>query len=264
MTKGSPHSIVYIEIAELKAAPRNARTHSKRQLEQIGVSMRRFGFTNPVLIDDDNGIIAGHGRVAAAKGIGLTLVPCVRLSHMSDAEKRAYVIADNKLALNAGWDMEILAIEFQGLADLGFDIALTGFELPEVDLILTDADGSSPEPAGPEDLCPQPDAAAVTRPGDHWVMGRHALYCGDAKDPAVLEHLMGDRRADMIFTDPPYNVAIDGNVSGLGKTHHREFAEASGEMSQEQFTEFLRRSLALAATAPLPMSVWTGAISGRS
>jgi DNA modification methylase len=248
MKKGSSHAIVYVEITELKAAPRNARTHSRRQLEQIGVSMRRFGFTNPVLIDDDNGIIAGHGRVAAAKGIGLTLVPCVRLSHMSDTEKRAYVIADNKLALNAGWDMEILAIEFQGLVDLGFDIALTGFELSEVDVILTDADGSSPEPAGPEDLCPQPGGAAVTRPGNHWVMGRHALYCGDAKDPAVLEHLMGDRRADMIFTDPPYNVAVDGNVSGLGKTHHREFVEASGEMSQEQFTEFLRQSLALAAS----------------
>jgi DNA modification methylase len=248
MTKCTQHAIAYIEIAELKAAPRNARTHSKRQLEQIGVSMKRFGFTNPLLIDDDNGIIAGHGRLAAAKVIGLTLVPCVRLSHMSDAEKRAYVIADNKLALNAGWDMEILAIEFQGLAELGFDIALTGFDLPEVDVVLTDADGASPEPAGPEDRCPQPGAVAVTRPGDLWAMGRHVLYCGDAKDPVGLEHLMGDRRADMMFTDPPYNLVVDGHVSGLGKTHHREFAEASGEMSQEQFTEFLRESLSLAGS----------------
>jgi DNA modification methylase len=248
MTIRAQHTIVYMDVTDLKLAPRNARTHSKRQIAQIATSMKRFGFTNPVLIDDDDRIIAGHGRVAAAREIGLSLVPCVRLSHMSDAEKRAYILADNKLALNAGWDMEIVVIDLQGLLDEGFDVSLTGFEMPEVDLILSDAEQASPEPTAPEDLCPQVAAEAVTRLGDLWLMGRHALYCGDAKDPEALQQLMGGTRADMVFCDPPYNVKVQGHVSGLGKTHHREFAQASGEMTKEAFTEFLRLSMARAAS----------------
>jgi DNA modification methylase len=238
-------SVERIEISKLKPARRNARTHGKRQIRQIADSIRRFGFTNPVLVDDDNGIVAGHGRVAAAKEVGLADVPCLRLSDMSAADRRAYIIADNKLALNAGWDMEILAIELQGLMDLGFEIELTGFELAEVDFILTSADQSSPDVVQPEDHHPEPNAQPVTRQGDLWTLGRHALLCGDAKDGAGLARLMGGLKADMMFTDPPYNLKIQ-DVSGLGKTHHREFVEASGEMSQAEFTAFLSQSLAAA------------------
>ena len=236
-----------IEISKLKPARRNARTHSKLQTSQIAESIRRFGFTNPVLIDDDNHLIAGHGRVSAASGIGLTEVPCIRLSNMSAADKRAYIIADNKIALNADWDPEMLALEFQELIDLGFDVSLTGFELCEIDQILIDAEGASQDPVRAEDDHPAPATVAVSRPGDHWILGPHALVCGDAKDPAVVAQIMGDDLADMVFTDPPYNVRIDGHVSGLGRTHHREFAEASGEMSKAEFTEFLRLSLGGAA-----------------
>lgn len=237
-----------IETSKLKPAQRNARTHSKRQIYQIAKSIRRFGFTNPVLVDDDNHVIAGHGRVSAAEEIGLTELPCVRLSNMSATDKRAYVIADIKIALNADWDPEILALEFQELMDLGFDVSLTGFELCEIDQILVDADEASLDPVRAEDDHPAPAAVAVSRPGDRWILGRHALVCGDAKDLAVVGQVMGDDQADMVFTDPPYNVRIDGHVSGLGRTQHREFAEASGEMTKVQFTEFLRQSLDVAAS----------------
>lgn len=236
-----------VEVSRLKPAPRNARTHSKRQIRQIADSIRLRGFTNPVLIDDRDEIIAGHGRVAAGKELGMTEVLCIRLCEMSAIEKRAYVIADNKLALNAGWDMENLAIELQDLPNEGFELSATGFELAEIDIILHDADQSTVDPVGPEDHRPQPQATAITRLGDHWVLGRHALMCGDAKEPVAVERLLAGRKADMIFTDPPYNVTIDGNVSGRGRIHHREFVEASGEMSPQAFTEFLRLSLAAAA-----------------
>ena len=174
-------TIEYVEITELKPAPRNPRTHSRDQIRRIGLSISRHGFNSPVLVDDSNSIIAGHGRVTAAREIGPTLVPCIRISGMTDAEKRAYVIADNKLAMRAGWDMEMLAIEFQGLMDSGFDVALTGFELPEIDSILIAAADSSPEPVRSENYHPQPSTDAVTREGDCWKMGRHLLLCGDAK-----------------------------------------------------------------------------------
>jgi DNA modification methylase len=166
---------------------------------------------------------------------------------MSAADRRAYVIADNKLALNAGWDMEILAIELQGLMELGFEIELTGFELAEIDFVLTSADQSSPDVVQPEDHHPEPNAQPVTRQGDLWTLGRHAVLCGDAKDEAGLLRLMDGLKADMVFTDPPYNVPIDGHVSGLGRTHHREFVEASGEMTPAEFMAFLSQSLAAAA-----------------
>jgi DNA modification methylase len=241
-------SIEHLEISRLKPASRNARLHSKRQIKQIAVSIERFGFTNPVLIDNDNAIIAGHGRVAAAREIGIAEVPCLRLSNMSEAEKRAYVIADNKIALNAGWDMEVLAGEFQGLMDLGFDVGLTGFELPEIDMILSDVEQASPEVTRPEDHYPQPEALAVTAEGDLWLLGRHALLCADAKDQVAVKRLMAGEKADMAFTDPPYNVPIAGNVSGLGHIRHREFVEASGELSVAGFTAYLQESLSVVAS----------------
>jgi len=199
---------------------------------------------NPVLVSDDGEIIAGHGRVEAAKLLGRRTVPTLALSHLSAAELRAYVIADNKLALNAGWDKEILAIELQALVDLDFEVELTGFSLAEIDLVLDEAGEASPDgPAGPEDAVPVVTGEPVTRAGDIWQLGRHRLLCGDTRDTGAMDRLMGDETADLVFTDPPYNVAIDGNVCGLGSVKHREFAFASGEMSQSQFTVFLTDTL---------------------
>ena len=241
-------ALIEVGVAALRPYANNARTHSKKQIKQIADSIRRFGFTNPVLVSDSGEIIAGHGRVEAAKLLGMATVPTLALSHLSEAERRAYILADNKLALNAGWDREILAIELQGLIDLEFDVELTGFSLAEVDLVLDEACDS--DPAGhdaPEDAVPAVTGPAVTRCGDLWKLGRHKLVCGDARTPSDYAALLGSERADLVFTDPPYNVAINGHVSGLGKVRHREFAFASGEMSQTQFTAFLIESLSASA-----------------
>lgn len=221
----------------LRPYPGNARTHSPKQIKQIARSIERFGFNNPVLIDDNDQIIAGHGRVEAAKLLNMKTVPTVRISHLSEDEKRAYILADNKLAEKAGWDKETLAIELQGLANVGFDILLTGFEPAEVDLIIEDI---SEESEQPENQLPEPNSGpAVSRTGDVWQLGKHILVCGDSTDPATYRRLMDQDKAEFVFTDPPYNVPIDGHVSGLGRVKHREFAMASGEMSQDQFTAFL-------------------------
>ncbi len=236
--------VIERDVASLKPYARNARTHSKRQIKQIAESIERFGFVNPVLVGDDGTIIAGHGRVDAAKLLGLRAVPTLALSHLTEAEKRAYVIADNKLALNAGWDREILAIELQGLIDLDFEVELTGFSLAEIDLVLDEAGEADPNvPDSAEDIFAVVAGPAISRRGDLWIMGRHKLICGDARDTSDYARLLGSERVDMVFTDPPYNVSIDGNVCGLGTVRHREFAFASGEMSQMQFTRFLEDSL---------------------
>lgn len=236
--------LVEREVGSLRPYARNARMHSKRQIKQIAASIERFGFTNPVLVSDDGEIIAGHGRVEAAKLLGLRKVPTLALSHLSEAERRAYVLADNKLALNAGWDREMLAIELQGLIDLDFDVELTGFSLAEVDLVLDEAGDSDPEGSDdPDDHVPEISGAPVSRMGDLWLLGRHRLLCGDARRAEDLALLMQGERADMVFTDPPYNVKIDGNVCGLGSVRHREFAMATGEMSEGQFATFLTETL---------------------
>ena len=242
--------VEYIAIADLQPYAGNARTHSKKQIQQIAKSIERYGFTNPVLIDDGNGIIAGHGRVLAARSIGMTAVPCLRLTHLSETEKRAYILADNKLALNAGWDKELLAIELQGLIEAKYDIDLTGFSIGEADIIIGEAREASTDALdAAENEIVEPAAVAVTRPGDIWQLGRHRLICGDAQDAGVYAALLEGTRVDAIFTDPPYNVPIDGHVSGLGETKHREFAFAAGEMSQEAFTAFLKTTLGHAAAA---------------
>ena len=241
---GARVAVAYRQVSELKPYSRNARTHSKKQVQQIARSIERFGFTNPVLVSDDGEILAGHGRVRAAALLGLSEVPTLPLSHLSAAERRAYVLADNKLALNAGWDQEILAIELQGLVDDDFDVTLTGFSLAEVDFTIDAVAEAKPSgSSGPEDLVPRLPTRPVTRRGDLWQLGRHLLVCGDARDKEVYARLLGNAQADLVFTDPPYNVAIDGHVSGLGKVKHAEFAMASGEMSEAEFIEFLKQSL---------------------
>ncbi|MEM9377021.1 MAG: ParB/Srx family N-terminal domain-containing protein, partial [Pseudomonadota bacterium] len=200
-------------IKSLTPNARNARTHSPKQIRQIANSIEAFVFVNPVLVDEAGIILAGHGRVAAAKRLGIDEVPIVRIGHLSQAQKRAYVIADNQLALKAGWDDEILAIEFQALADLDFDLSLTGFDMGDIDRIIADIGGTSP-PDAP--LSPE-DGPALTPPGDLWRIGPHRLICADALRAETYTRLMQGDEAELVLTDPPCNVPINGHVSGLGK-----------------------------------------------
>ena len=228
-----------VVVSALRAYARNARTHSKRQIRQIANSIRRFGFCNPVLVDDDMQIIAGHGRVEAAKLLGMNEVPIVRLSHLSEADKRAYILADNRLAEKAGWDKEILAIELQALIDVSFDVELTGFETADIDLILDEARDAEGFAEPGDTTPPYAETPAVSQAGDLWLLGAHRLLCGDARDAEAYETLLQGDLAEFVFTDPPYNVPIDGHVCGLGRIRHRDFAMGCGEMSEVQFTAFL-------------------------
>src|SRR5262249_39332326 len=236
-------------VSALKINPRNARTHSKRQVKAIAASIQAFGFTTPVLVDDDDMILAGQGRVQAAKLLGLDRVPAIRISALSEAQKRAFVLAENKLAERAGWDRELLALELGELStllpDLGLSVDLTGFEVGEIDVILNDVEEN--KAASPDDDLVLAPEKPVTRLGDLWLLGRHRLLCGDARDQKAIRRLLGDERADLVFTDPPYNVRIDGHARGRGKRRHAEFAMASGEMSEAEFVTFLRQVLGNAA-----------------
>ena len=209
--------ITYRRVEDLQPYAGNARTHSDKQINQIAASMRTFGFTNPVLIDGTGSIVAGHGRVAAARRLGIDEVPVIELGHLSEAERRAYVIADNRLAELAGWDRDILAIELQALSDmeLDFDLEITGFETAEIDLLLDEDGCGNLEPA--DDVLEPSPGPAITRPGDIWQLGRHKLICGDTLEAATYKEIMADERARAVFTDPPYNVKIDGHVCGPGK-----------------------------------------------
>ncbi len=195
-----------VAIAALIPYVRNSRTHSDAQVAQIAASIREFGFTNPVLLDEANGIIAGHGRVLAARKLGMQDVPAIRLAHLTEAQKRAYVIADNKLALNAGWDEELLRLELKDLQDLNFDVALTGFSTEELDALMA--------PPGTEgltdpDAVPEAPEHPVSVPGDVWLLGRHRLACGDCTDPLVVEKALAGVKPHLMVTDPPYGVEYD-------------------------------------------------------
>jgi DNA modification methylase len=234
--------ITYKDPAQLIPRAKNPRTHTRKQLKQIAASIKEFGFINPILIDGTGGIIAGHGRVEAAKLAGMTDLPTVRVDHLTPAQIRAYVIADNRIAENAGWDRELLALELQELSvEPNFDVTITGFETGEIDLLVTELNQDTLDEA---DQVPEIDRSipAVTRSGDLWQMGNHFLYCGDALVQESYAKLLGAKKAQLVFTDPPYNVLIAGNVSGLGRARHREFAMASGEMSSAEFTHFLTKA----------------------
>jgi DNA modification methylase len=211
---------------------------------------------NPILIDDEGGIIAGHGRWAAAKLLGLQKVPTLRFEHLSDADKRAYILADNRIAEKAGWDREILAIELQAFVDMDFDIEVTGFEMAEVELILDEALEIGQPPLLPEDAVPEASPGQpVVQSGDTWILGAHRLYCGDARDNHAYRALLENTKAEFVFTDPPYNVPIAGNVSGLGRVRHRDFAMASGEMSQSEYIAFLQEAIRLLCAHTLDGSI---------
>jgi DNA modification methylase len=195
------------QVGDLIPYARNSRTHSDEQITQIAASIKEFGFLNPVIVDGENGIIAGHGRVMAAKKLGMTELPAVEASHLTDAQRRAYIIADNKLALNAGWDDEMLRVEFAELTEAGFDLDLTGFSLDEIGALQIE---EIPPGLTDEDAVPEVPETPVTVEGDLWLLGRHRLMCGDSTSIDAVERLMDGQKADMVFTDPPYNVAFNG------------------------------------------------------
>jgi DNA modification methylase len=238
----------YLPVDQLKPDPRNPRVHSPRQVRQIARSIETFGFNVPVLIDEQGKVLAGHGRLMAAQQLALQEVPAVELSHLTEAQARAFMIADNRLTENATWDDKLLAQQFKELAavDLDFELEVTGFEMAEIDLRieqLMDEAGGSPDKA--DDLTEIPDGPPVSRPGDLWLLGPHRVLCASALEPQSYVMLMEGVRAQAVFSDPPYNVPIDGNVSGSGAIRHREFAMGSGEMREAEFANFLHRAFVL-------------------
>ncbi len=236
----APLNVTYRATGSLKPDPRNARTHSKRQVEQIVASVREFGFTNPILRDPDGVVIAGHGRLLAAKAMGMSEVPTIELVGLSDGQKRALRLADNKIALSAGWDLDLLKVELAELSvlDLNMDLTVTGFSTGELDFLLG---GEDPD----DEVIPPVPSEPRSKPGDVWVLGDHRIGCGDNRDAAFLRSVVGQVRVDAAFLDPPYNVRISGHANAKGR--HREFAMASGEMTSEVFRAFLQETLGAAA-----------------
>lgn len=230
--------IEYRSINSINPDPRNARTHPKRQIEQVKASITEFGFANPILVDAEGLIIAGHGRLRAAKDLGLSEVPTIVIKGLSEAQVRALRLADNKIALGAGWDLELLKGELFELssADLDFDVSLTGFSVGEIDVVLAE------EPDPVEEVIPAVPLEPKARPGDIWQLGEHRIGCGDGRDGAFLQEVVGQGVAvDAAFLDPPYNVKISGHANTKGR--HREFAMASGEMTVTAFQGFLEQTL---------------------
>lgn len=236
--------VVCVAVGRLIPDPKNARQHPAKHIRQLAKSIATFGFNVPILIDDRNGVIAGHGRLLAAQHLGWSEVPTLTLAHLSPDQLRAYRIADNRLTDCSTWDERLLAEQLKELseADLDFDLEAIGFDMPEIDLRIQGLGGLSDEPEESAALAPA-EGLAVSVLGDVWQLGPHRIACGSALEPATHEALLGTDRATMVFTDPPYNVPIAGHVSGKGGIQHREFAMASGEMSRQEFTTFLSQFL---------------------
>lgn len=235
--------VSYVASEEIKPYQNNPKKHPEKQITQIINSIREFKFNNPVLIDENNVLIAGHGRLLAAKHLGLGKVPAIRLTHLTDAQKRAYRIADNKLTENGEWDTDLLILEFSDLEKLNLDFALdiTGFDNVEIDNLLNPAT-SDPKLNNIPFIKPE---EVVSAPCDIWQLGEHRIICGNALEEQSFSALMAGKQADMVFTDPPYNVKIDGHVCGKGANKHKEFAMASGEMSNDEFVQFLTKNFTL-------------------
>ena len=254
-TRAQSSPIQIARLSELKPPRRNVRTHSKKQIGQIANSILRFGWTYPILTDENKHIIAGVGRCKAAEQLGLRDAPVIVMTELSEAEKRALALADNKIAANAGWDRAVLAAELGELAVLlpecDLNIEITGFEAAEIDTLMGDLADREQDPA---DEVPVLASQPVSRIGDLWVLGPHRLLCGDARQPGDVRKLMAGKSAAMVFTDPPYNVRVS-SIQGRGKIQHREFVAASGEMSPEDFIRFLADCLSLAAKHSVPGSI---------
>lgn len=227
--------IEQIKTSDLIPYARNSRTHSEAQTAQIAGSIKEFGFTNPVLIDADNGIIAGHGRVMAAQKLGLDEVPCIRLGYLTEAQKRAYVIADNKLALNSGWDQDMLINELRGLKEEDFDLSLTGFDDAELAELLAEA---LTEGLTDPDAAPEAPINPVSVRGDTWIMGNHRLRCGDSTAQTDLDELLQGKLADILFTDPPWNVNY-GAVKAGNAQGYKPRTILNDHMTDDKWAEFV-------------------------
>jgi DNA modification methylase len=244
--RAEPLKVVYRPIEQLKFDPANPRLHSNRQIRQVANSIETFGFNVPILVDRDLNVIAGHGRLTACGNLGISEAPTLCLDHLTPAQARAFMIADNRLTEIATWDDRLLAEQLRdlSLSGLDFDLEVTGFEMGEIDLRIASLEDTPAEGADPADALPEVAVGPpVGKIGDLWLLGQHRVLCGNALDAAAFVALMGDERAVMVFTDPPYNVPIDGHASGLGAIHHRPFAMASGEMNKAEFTAFLGQAL---------------------
>lgn len=240
-------TVAYRPLNDLKLNPRNPRSHSPRQVRQIAKSIRTFGFNVPVLVDHDLNVVAGHGRVLACRQLGWVTVPTIPLGHLTPEQAKAFLIADNRLTENSEWNDRLLAEQLNELSqiDLTFDLDVTGFDLAEIDLRIESLHDADPE--DPADQIPAGSGPPVAKPGDLWQLGNHRIICGNAIEPSTYDSLLQTAQAALIFTDPPYNVPVEGHVSGKGVIRHREFAMASGEMSEAQFTDFLREACRLLA-----------------
>jgi site-specific DNA-methyltransferase (adenine-specific) len=232
-------------IEKITPYARNSRTHSDEQVAQIAASIREWGWTNPILVDEDGGLIAGHGRLLAARKLGLSQIPTMVAKGWSEAQKKAYVIADNKLALNAGWDLELLAVELGNLQGFNFDLQLTGFSEDELGKLLAEKTEGNTDP----DEIPEVPADPVTKPGDLWLMGKHRLLCGDSTSVGDMEKLTGGQLVDMWLTDPPYNVAYEGGTKD-------KLTIQNDNMDDEQFRAFLRDAYVTADTVMKPGAVF--------
>ena len=250
--------ISYLPLKDLKENPNSARTHSDKQIAKICTSIEKFGLNLPIVIDADNTIIDGHAVYRAAKQLNLAEVPTVALTHLTKVQKRAFMIAVNKLGEEAGWDKNVLKLEFEFLIKENFDLSLTAYEVPEIDLIINDEfimSGKSDKP-DKADLLPEESVISKrVNSGDLWKLGEHYLFCGDSLKEKSFEILFGDKRANMAICDLPYNVKIDGHVCGSGKIKHSEFAMASGEMNQQEFTVFIETAFANCAKYSLDGSL---------
>lgn len=242
--------VTYRPFRELRLDPKNPRSHSPRQIRQIARSIEEFGFNVPVLVDATLKVIAGHGRVLACQQLGWNEVPTIALEHLTAAQAKAFAIADNRLTENSRWDERLLAEQLQELSllDLDFDLEVTGFEMSEIDLKIESLEPGADQHEELADAIPLSNGPAVSRPGDLWRLGNHRVLCASALDDFSYRVLLDGTRAQMVFVDPPYNLQINGHVSGLGAIHHREFMMASGEMNEAEFTEFLAKVCSLLAT----------------
>lgn len=247
--------IEYRSIDGLKNNSHNARTHPDKQIQRIAASIKEFGFVVPVLVDEKGTILAGHGRAAAGRMLGMSQVPSVCVQYLTEAQKRAFMLADNRLAEHSSWDQQQLAIELKALSDLDldFDFEVTGFDTVDLDGLESRAAPKEPpaEIVAPVDR----NADPVTKEGDLWQLGNHLLLCGNALEEFSYTRLLGEKLAQMVFTDPPYNVKIDGHVCGLGTVKHEAFKMASGEMSEEEFIEFLGKAMRFMADFSIDGSI---------
>jgi hypothetical protein len=231
----------WVPIDRIKTNPNNSRQHTSKQISKLARSIQKFGFVSPAVIDEDETLLCGHARVEAARQLGIRTIPAVRACHLSEFDKRAFIIADNRLAEHASWDQKQLVRELHFLSelDIDYDFSAIGFDTPEIDFILEGIDELSD---GADALPKALNCSPVSKVGDVWLLGDHRLCCGNALESGPYLVLLGTDRAQMVFTDPPYNVRVDGHAGGKGAIKHREFSMASGEMSDDEFVRFLTAS----------------------